>query len=201
VRRLLVTIAALVLAGASLGACGGDGAPDRLATDDARALEQARAGLDDALDTEEALRTSRQETRRIVGKVREIVSRGAFESERLDEFGLAALGELAEVVPSLVQTSADGAPRSLDREGTRAFLRHAAKDAPLALLGPATREADRIEHTIEEAEPDAETERGASDPTASAMMTVVEYLDAVEGDIREVWPGLARRLRAVGDGL
>ena len=192
-RRLLVTIAALVLAGASLGACGGDGAPDRLATDDARALEQARAGLDDALDTEEA--------RRIRRRVQKIVSRGAFETEPLDEFGLAALGELAEVVPSLVQTSADGAPRSLDREGTRAFLRHAAKDAPLALLGPATREADRIEHTIEEAEPDAETELGASDPTASAMMTVVEYLDAVEGDIREVWPGLARRLRAVGDGL
>ena len=193
-------IAALVLAGASLGACGG-GAPDRLATDDARALEHARAGLDDALDTEEALRTSREETRRIVGKVREIVSRGAFESERLDEFGLAALGELQKGVPSLVETSADGTPRRLDREGTRAFLRYAADDAPRALLGPAAREVDRIEHTIEEAEPDAETEVGASDPTASVMMTVAQYLDAGERDIRDVWPSLAGRLGALGDGL
>lgn len=199
-RRLVVTIAALVLAGASLGACGG-GAPDRLATDDARALEQARAGLDDALDTEEALRTSREETRRIVGKVREIVSRGVFESERLDEFGLAALGELQKVVPSLVETSADGTPRRLDREGTRAFLRYAADDAPRALLGPAAREVDRIEHTIEEAEPDAETEVGASDPTASVMMTVAQYLDAGERDIRDVWPSLAGRLGALGDDL
>ena len=193
-------MAALVLAGASLGACAG-GAPDRLATDHARALEHARAGLDDALDTEEALRTSREETRRIVGKVREIVSRGAFESERLDEFGLAALGELQKVVPSLVETSADGTPRRLDREGTRAFLRYAADDAPRALLGPAAREVDRIEHTIEEAEPDAGTEVGASDPTASVMMTVAQYLDAGERDIRDVWPSLAGRLGALGDDL
>ncbi len=199
-RRLAVTIA-LALTCASAAGCGGDEAPDRLATDDARALEHARAGIDNALDTEEALRTSREETRRIVGEVREIVSRGAFESERLDEFGLAALGELAKVVPSLVETSADGTPRRLDREGTRAFLRHAAGDAPRALLVPAAREVDRIEHTIEEADPDAETKVGAGDPTAGAMMTVAQYLDAVEGDTREVWPGLARRLRAAGDGL
>ena len=190
-------IAALVLAGASLGACGGDGAPDRLPTDDARALEHARAGLDDALDTEEALRTSREETRRIVREVRKIVSRGAFESEPLDEFGRAALAELDAVVPSLVETSAQGTPRGLDREGTRAFLRYAADDASRALLGPAATEVDRIEQTIEEAEPDAGTEVGASDPTASVMMTVAQYLDAVERDTREVWPGLARRLGGV----
>ena len=197
-RRLVVTIS-LALACASAAGCAGDDAPDRLATEDARALEHARAGIDDALDTEEALRTSREETRRILGKVREIVSRGAFESERLDEFGLAALGELAKVVPSLVETSADGTPRSLDREGTRAFLRHATQDAPRALLGPAAREVDRIVHTIEEADPGPETEVAAGGPTS--MTTVAQYLDAVEGDTRDVWPGLARRLRAAGDGL
>ena len=53
-RRPLVAAA---LAAALLGAAG-CGAPDSLDSDDDRALAAAREGLDDALDTEETIRTS-----------------------------------------------------------------------------------------------------------------------------------------------
>ena len=109
--------------------------------------------LDSTIDTEETLRTSPEEARRIRREVQKIVSRGAFETAPLDEFGLAALGELREIVPGLVETNADGVVESLDRPATRAFLRYATSDAERALRKPANDEVFAIEEVIREAEP------------------------------------------------
>ena len=66
------------------------------------------SGLDDAIDTEETLRTSRvRGTPAAPRRFSAIVSDGSFEDATLDEFGLAALGELRLVVPSLVIADAD----------------------------------------------------------------------------------------------
>lgn len=185
---------------AGLAACGG-GAPDELTDAEGGALDSARAGLDDALDTSEALRTSGQETRRITREVRAIVSRGAFESEELDEFGLAALGELREVVPSLVETGRNGTPRTLDRPATRAFLAHVAGDPARALLIPARQEVGAIERTVADSEAGAETAIPPPDPTASRNVSVGDFLDGAVRDTRSVWPGLSARLSEVRAGL
>jgi hypothetical protein len=192
--------AAAVLVCSALAACGG-GAPDELTAPQGRALAEARAGLDDALDTSEALRTSDEETRRIVSEVREIVSRGAFESDELDEFGLAALGELSEVVPSLVGTSERGTPRTLDRPATRAFLAQAGDDPARALLIPARQEVEIIERTVGDSEADAETTIPPPDRTASGDATVGDFLDEAIRDTRSVWPGLSERLGELRAGL
>ena len=113
----------------------------------------------------------------------------------LDEFGLAALGELAELVPSLVVAEADGAPRRLDREATEAFLRFALTDARRATIVPARKQVGAIARVVESsgAGPDTKIPR--------ARTTVSGYLRATERDLRSIWPSLARRLRALRDGL
>ncbi len=73
----LAALAAIALA---LPVATGCGAPDELSRADARELADARERLDDAIDTEETLRTSKAEARRLRAGVREIVARGAFEA-------------------------------------------------------------------------------------------------------------------------
>lgn len=198
IRRFAAATAVAVLCAAGLAACG---APDELTVPEGRTLDNARAGLDDALDTAEALRTSEQETHRIVREVREIVSRGVFESEQLDEFGLSALGELRQVVPGLVETSRTGTPRSLDRPATREFLANAADDPGAALLIPAREEVEAIDRTVADSGADAETLLPPPDPTASRNQSLGDFLDEAVRDTRSVWPGLSGRLGEVRAGL
>ncbi len=187
----MVAAAATLACAALLLACG---APDELTAPEARALDHARTGLDEALDTAEALRTSERETRRIVREVREIVSRGDFESQQLDEFGLAALGELRQVAPSLVETSRDGTPRRLNRAATRAFLANAAEHPARALLLPARAEVEAIERTVGDSGADSQTLIPPRDPGARRRRRVGAFLRGAERDTRSVWPGLTRRL-------
>ena len=179
----------------------GGAAPDELSRPDALELADARERLDDALDTEETLRTSPRETRRIRAEIRRIVSRGSFESEHLDEFGLAALGELQQVVPSLVETDSDGVSKKLDREALRAFLRYAETDPKRALLGPARGEVDAIERTLKDSGADADTRVPTRNGESTKDQTVDEYLRAAERDLRPIWPSLADRLRSTRDDL
>ena len=145
-------------------------------------LADARERLDDALDTEETLRTSPREARRLRAEVRRIVPSGSLEAEQLDEFGLAALGELQQVVPSVVETDSDGVPKDLDRPALRAFLRYAETDPERALLGPATRRGRlRSSKTIEDSDADGDTRRRGEE-------TVEEYLRTAERDLQSVWP-------------
>jgi len=189
--------ATALLACAILAGCG---APERLSEREGTALLDAREVIDGTIDNAETLRTSPEEARRIRRRVQKIVSRGAFEQAPLDEFGLAALGELREVVPGLAETDADGVVESLDRPATRAFLRYATSDAQRALLKPANDEVFAIEEVIRKAEPGPDTEipprRGES-----LDLTVDEYLRGTERDLKPIWPDLARRLATLRDGL
>jgi hypothetical protein len=179
--KVAATVAAVLLA--LLAGCG---APDKLSREDAAKLANARERLDGALDTEAALSTSQRKVRRIRAEVRRIVSGGSLEADELDEFGLAALGELQQVVPSVVETDVDGVPTDLDRPALRTFLRYAGTDPPRALLGPATDEVESIQSTIEDSGADGETKVGEE--------TVAEYLRAAERDVKPIWPELAERL-------
>ena len=99
-RLRVAALAALLVLAARRGRAAAP--PTSSRDEDARALAAAREGLDDAIDTEETLRTSKAQGPQAARQVRRIVSRGAFESGQLDEFGLASLGELGLAVPSLV---------------------------------------------------------------------------------------------------
>jgi hypothetical protein len=177
----------------------GCGAPERLSEREGTALLDAREVIDSTIDTEETLRTSPEEARRIRRQVREIVSRGAFETAPLDEFGLAALGELREIVPGLAETDSEGVVESLDRTATRAFLRYATTDAERALVKPANDEVFAIEEVVRKAEPGPDTDvpprRGEQ-----GDLTVDEFLRGTERDLEPIWPQLAERLaRLRGD--
>ena len=165
-----------------LAACG---APDELSRGDTATLSTSREALEDAVKTEAELR-SPAKLERIQRKVRELVATGSFEAEQLDEFGLATLGELQQIVPSVVETDADGVPVKLDRPALRVFLRYAASDPKRALLGPVEEEVDRIERVIKDADADEETKVGGE--------TVERFVRGVERDLRPVWPALAERL-------
>lgn len=165
------------------------------------ALETAREDLDDVIDTGETLRTSKQEARRLRRAVQGIVSGGALEAERPDEFGLAALGQLRRLVPSLVEVNRDGTVRALDRPATRAFLRYAESDAGRALAGPAGEPVEAIELTLKDSEAGPDTRIAPSDPTVSQDLTVADYLREAERDLAPIWPELAGRLRAVREEL
>ncbi len=121
--------------------------------------------------------------------MRRLIATGSFEAEKLDEFGLAALGELQQVVPSVVETDADGVPVDLDRPALRTFVRYAATDPRRALRGPVAEEVHRIEGVISNSDADGETRVGDE--------TVDEYVRGVQRDLRPVWPGLGRRLNDV----
>jgi hypothetical protein len=175
-----------------LAACGG---PDRLSKEEGRSLAAARERLDDALDTEEALRTSRAEARRIRRAVQRIVSDGSFEQTPLDEFGIARLGELREIAPSLVIADSRGDVRALDRRSTAPFLRFAERDPARALLRPASRQVSVMQHLLEEADAEKESEIPVVDATAEA------YLREAARDVRAIWPALARDLDQAADEL
>jgi len=191
----------LAVAAAVLAVLAGCGAPDELSRDHAIALANARERLDDAVDTAETLRTSPRETRRIRAEVRRIVSRGYFEAEKLDEFGLAALGEMQQVLPSVVETDADGVPEDLDRRALRAFLRFSNRNPQLALIGPARDEVDTIDKTIEDSGADGDTRVPTPGGESIKDQTVEEYLREGERDLRPIWPSQANRLRSTRNEL
>ncbi len=181
VRAALVALAAAVVVT-------GCGAPEELSETDGRALAAARERLDDAIDTEETLRTSKVEARRLRRRVRALISDGSFESKRLDEFGIARLGLLREVVPSLVVVNERGSPRALDRPATAAFLRFAERDAGRAMLRPAREGVEAIVEGIERGDAGEDTKIPGVDETAAA------FLRETERDVRPIWPSLAERL-------
>jgi len=191
----------LAAAAAVLAVLAGCGAPDELSRDQAIALGNARERLDDAIDTAETLRTSPRETRRIRREIRRIVARGYFEANELDEFGLAALGELQQVIPSVVETDADGVPEDLDRGALRAFLRFSQSDPKRALVGPAGDEVGTIAKTIEDSGADGDTRVPTRNGESIKDQTVDEVLRTAERDLKPIWPHLADRLDSVRDGL
>ena len=186
--------AALGAAAAAI-AIAGCGAPDELSESDGRKLAAAREGLDDAIDAEEAARTSKAEARRMTRRVRELVSDGSFESEPLDEFGLARLGLLREVAPSLVVLNRAGTPRTLDRPATAAFLRFAERDPARATLPAARRQVETMVDTIEE------TDAGEDTEIPVVRKTAAGYLREARRDTRPIWPALGERLKDALDGL
>jgi hypothetical protein len=181
VRPGLVALAAAV-------AFAGCGAPEELSESDGRTLAAARERLDDAIDTEETLRTSTAEARRLRRRVQALVSDGSFESRRLDEFGIAKLGLLRDLVPSLVIVDERGSVKALDRPATAAFLRFAERDAGRAMLDPARDQVELIVKTIEDGDSGDET-------TIPVVRKPVQaYLREAERDVKPIWPSLAERL-------
>jgi len=181
-------VAAIATAAIVVAVLAGCGEPWKLPVDDGRALAGARELLDDAIDTEEVLRTSAVEARRLRARVQQLVSDGSFEGAALDEFGIARLGQLREVVPSLVILDAEDAARALDRPATDAFLRFAERDAARALLAPASRQVRSIVKVLDEGDAGAGTKIPVVGQTADA------YLREAEREVRRIWPRLAERL-------
>ena len=164
--RTLPLVAA-ACAAALIGAAG-CGAPERLETDDDRALAAAREGIDDALDTEETIRTSPAMGRRLARRV-----------ERAGENAQA----VRRVVPSLVENG------QVDSEAAAVFVRKAGTDAPAALLIPAQRNVESIVELIDDTGADGDTEV----PHAGDQ-PLGRYVDEIERDIRDVWPSLSKEL-------
>lgn len=186
---------ALAVGAVAVAALAGCGAPEELSEDEGRTLAAARERLDDAIDSEETLRTSKAEARRLRARVQELVSDGSFERGTLDEFGIARLGQLREVAPSLVLQDDRGNMRGLDRPGTQAFLQFAERDAPRALLGPASRQVGRMINTVEEGNAGEDTKVPKVGASAGS------YLREAERNVRDIWPLLAKRLRAARQDL
>ena len=180
----------LLAAGLALAACGD---AEELSKQDAQTLTTSREDLDDALDTEETLRTSNEEAASLRIKVQKIIGRGSFENGgRPDEFGLAALGELRELVPSLVLERGNQVA-ALDTAATKEFIAQAVNDPAAALYLPAKREVDSITEVVGTDDVGPDTKVGDQ--------TVSEYLREAERDIRTVWPRLAARLKSAREDL
>ncbi len=200
-RWLAAAVAVLCLGALALAGCGGAGKADKLSSDDARELANSRSDLDDALDTAETLRTSRAEARRLRARARKIISEGSLEgSGKPDEFGLAALGRLRDVAPSLVE-ELDGSVRSLNRKETMAFLAYAESDPARALFPAAEEEVANIERVTGAKDVGTDTKIPRVPPAASGRQTVSQYLREAERDTRRLWPQLSRRLAKARDGL
>ncbi len=199
----MLAVAALASA-LLLTACDGGpdlGPPDELSQKDSDTLTGERRSLDAAIETQGKLSASPQAASRLRGKVQEIVSEGVFETDKLDEFGLAALGRLGLVVPNLVTADSDGVPVALDTEATRAFLRLAESDPARALLLPTEKIVRAIERTVERSEAGPDTRILPEDEAASLDLRVADYLQEAEDDIRPIWPELSGRLQALRKGL
>jgi hypothetical protein len=169
VRRVLTAVAAAALL---VGGCGGTAELD---PDDARRLAAARAELDDAIDTEETLRTDPEEARRLVRLVR----------RRLG----GPPRQVEEVVPSLVDAGG-----RLDRRAVRAFLTYGESDAAMAMLPPAEEAVATATDALEDADADTKIPT-LEDRTAEA------YLEEAERDVRPIWPDLADRLEDARNDL
>jgi hypothetical protein len=166
-RRRAGFLAALAAA-ALLAACG---APDELDSDDDQRLSAARAELDDALDTEETIRTSPEMAASLTRRVRRLAARD--DAEKLEE-----------IVPSLV------APEGgIDQEAARNFVEFAPNDPERALLQPATLAVTEVENVVDDSGADGETKV----PHARDA-PLDRYLDQVERDIKDVWPALAAKV-------
>ena len=132
--------------------------------------------------------------------MREIVARGAFESRRLDEFGLAALGEVGLLVPSLVITEPDGTPARLNADATDAFLRFAESD-PRARAGAGGRPAGRPTSSASSSAPKPGPTPPCAPRDADRDQTRRRLVSSAERDARPVWPELAERLGQIRDDL
>ncbi len=189
-RRAVLPIAALVAV--AIAACG---APSELSEQDGVTLDVARDRIVDAVATEERLSESPATAERLVARVRKIVSSGALEPRQLDEFGLAALGELHLAVPSLAVVDHQEVPRELDRAALTAFLAEAETDPAAALRPAAAAETKRIARIVEQ------SEAGPSSEIPVAGMTTDVYLADVAARMHPIWPDLAAELSEVRSGL
>lgn len=189
-RRGALLLAAFVAA--VVAACG---APSQLPEPDGVALDLARDRAIAAVEIEQRLSSSPELAERKVDRVREIVSSGALEARQLDEFGLAALGELRLAVPSLVIVDRLGVPRELDRAALTTFLAEAENDPAAATRPAAAAETKRIVDVVEG------SDAGPSTEIPFADMTVDVYLADLAAHLRPVWPDLAADLAAVRSGL
>jgi len=139
VRRGLALAAIALL----LGGCGGDD-PDPLERGDAERLAYARERLDDAIDTEEVLRTDRTEARRLrrvvaADNLPNVVPSLVDERTRRDFLRYAtsdaarALRRPAEDAVLLITTTLEGKDRderirTLGRQTVAGYLREAERD-------------------------------------------------------------------------
>jgi hypothetical protein len=190
VRHAALLSAALVAA--AIAACGD---PAQLSKDEGVQLDLARDRTLAAIETEQRLSTSPATADRLLARVRKVVSSGALEARQLDEFGLAALGELRLAVPSLVVVDRLGIPRELDRPALTAFLAEATTDPAAAMRPAAAAEAARIVEIVQGADAGPDTEIPVLD------MTTDVYLADLADRLHPVWPGLAADLSTVRSRL
>jgi hypothetical protein len=170
---------------ATLSACG---SPEDLSQAEGRELELARDRIVAAIDLNEKLRSSPANAARVLGRVRKVVASGALEPKQLDEFGLAALGELRLVAPSLVIVDRQEIPRALDREALTALLDNARTDVSAATRIPAEKEVARLERLLDDTD-------ASGDTRIPVLKTTVANLRGdLAGRLRPVWPDLASEL-------
>ena len=142
----------------------GCGGTPELSDRDSRALASARERLDDAIDTSETIRTSKSEARRLLRQVRRLESSRA---------------QVEQNAPSLAAGS--------DRRTIADFVRYALSEPGRALRRPAAEEVGTIVRLLEDAGKDTKI-------AALDGITAERFLREVAGDIRPLWPDLARRL-------
>jgi hypothetical protein len=188
----LLSILLVALAATATGACG---APDELSREDGVRLDLARNRAMAALATEERLSDSPAAADRLVARVRKIVSSGALEPKHLDEFGLAALGELHLSAPSLVIVDRQEVPRQLDRDALKTFLAQAKTDPAAATKPAAATEVAHIEKIINATGPGPDTEIPTVDLTTDV------YLADLAARLRPTWPDLAADLTSLRSNL
>ena len=182
-RHAALFLAALVAA--TLAACGG---PDTLPESDGVQLDLARHRAIAAVEVEQRLSSSPTAADRLIARVRKIVASGALEAKQLDEFGLAALGELRLAAPNLVIVDRLEVPRELDREALTVFLAEASDDPAAAARPAAATETARILEIVEGSGAGPDTEIPIAD------MTMDVYLADLAARLRPVWPDLAADL-------
>jgi hypothetical protein len=190
VRRATLLLA--VLTAATIAACG---APDELSSNDGVALDVARDRTIAAVEVEQRLSESPATADRLLARVRKIVASGALEAKQLDEFGLAALGELRLAVPSLVIVDRLEVPRKLDRDALTAFLAEAKRDPAAAMRPAAESETARIVDIVER------SDAGPGSRIPVVDMTVDVYLADLAARLRPVWPDLAADISATRSRL
>lgn len=182
----------VALAAATITACG---APGELPESDGVQLDLARDRTIAAVEVEERLSKSPTAADRLLARVRKIVATGALEPKQLDEFGLAALGELRLAVPSLVIVDRIGVPRQLDRDALTAFIAEAKTDPAAATRPAAAAEVARITKILGASDAGPDTEIPVAD------MTTDLYLADLAARLRPTWPDLAADLSAVRSRL
>lgn len=182
----------VALAAVAIVSCG---AASELSEADGVGLDLARDRTIAAIQVEERLSSSPATADRLLARVRNVVSSGALEARQLDEFGLAALGELRLAVPSLVIVDRRDIPRELDREALTTFLAEAATDPTAAMRPAAAAEAARIVALVKGSDAGPDTKIPVAD------MTVDVYLADLAARLRPTWPDLAADLSAIRSDL